>query len=141
MNRLKWWMRVVGVFYLILGIGFVPFINEARLPLMLPTFSAQPNSVEYKALIDWTFVFGLDLLVIGAVLIYASRDPLKNVILSQTVILLELVRGVLDDIYYSSRGYVSVGFYVGFIITHLIIIVTGIVIIRQASAEAGRARR
>jgi hypothetical protein len=32
MNRLKWWMRVVGIFYLVLGIGFVPFINEARLP-------------------------------------------------------------------------------------------------------------
>ncbi len=45
-------MRLVGIFYLILGIGFVPFINEARLALLLPAFKAPPASIEYKALID-----------------------------------------------------------------------------------------
>jgi hypothetical protein len=31
MNRLKWWMGVVRAFYLLLGVGFIPFINQARL--------------------------------------------------------------------------------------------------------------
>ncbi len=138
MNGLTWWMRFVGAFYLLLGIGFIPFINEARLPLMLPTFTASPNTVEYKALIDWTFVFGLDLLVIGAVLIYGARNPLKNVILVWLVIWLEAIRGILDDIYYISRGYVSVPFYVGFIVVHAIIIVTGIIFLRQARTTSAQ---
>ena len=35
MKRLQWWFRIVGLFYLLLGIGFFPPLNEARLPLML----------------------------------------------------------------------------------------------------------
>jgi|GEM_PF-307998 len=135
MAKLKWWMRVVGVLYLILGIGFIPPLNELRMRSFVP-ITAGPETIEYKALIDWTFVFGLDLMVIGAMLIYASGKPLRNIILVQTVIALEFVRGVLDDIYYIFRGYASVPFYIGFIVVHLIIIVTGIMFWRQAEREA-----
>ncbi len=134
MTRLKWWMRLVGLFYIILGVGFIPPLNELRLPLLLP-ITAGPQTIEYKALIDWMFVFGLDLLVIGAMLVYGSRNPLKNIILVQTVLLLELIRGVLDDIYYISRGYASVPFYIGFIVVHLVIIVTGVLFWRQTQRE------
>jgi len=138
MKRLQWWMRIVGGFYVLLGLGFVPFINEARLPFMIPAFAATPDTVEFKALIDWMFTFGLDLLVTGGVLVYAARDPLRHSILVQLLIALEVVRGVLDDIYYVSRGYAPAGFYVGFVAVHLIIIVTGVVLLRQATAEARR---
>lgn len=142
MVRLKWWMRIVGVFYIILGIGFIPPLNELRIRSLVP-ITAGPETIEYKALIDWTFVFGLDLLVIGAMLVYGSRHPLRNIILAQTVVLLELIRGVLDDIYYISRGYVFVPFYIGFIVVHLIIIVTGVLFWRQAEREqeAGQGSR
>lgn len=134
MTKLKWWMRIVGVFYLISGIGFIPFLNEMRIELFLPIRGGQ-ETIEYKALIDWMFVFGLDLIVIGGMLIYASRNPLRNIILAQTVIALELIRGVLDDIYYISRGYAGASFYIGFIVVHLIIITTGIIFWKRAEAE------
>ncbi|HEX8600850.1 MAG TPA: BphX family protein [Chloroflexia bacterium] len=134
MVRLKWWMRIVGVFYVILGIGFIPPLNELRIRSLVP-ITAGPETIEYKALIDWTFVFGLDLLVIGAMLLYGARHPLRNIILVQTVVLLELIRGVLDDIYYISRGYASAPIYVGFIVVHLVIIVTGVLFWRQAQRE------
>ncbi len=127
-------MRIVGILYVVLGIMFVPFLNELRIRSLVP-ITAGPDTIEYKALIDWTFVFGLDLLVIGAMLVYASRQPLKNVILAQTVVLLELIRGVLDDLYYISRGYAWVPFYIGFIVLHLVIIVTGVLFWRQAERE------
>ena len=134
MNRLKWWLRIVGAFYLLLGIGFFPLINEARLPFMLP-IDAPASSIAYKALIDWMFTFGLDLLVVGGFLIYASRNPARHFNLVWLVVLLEAVRGVLDDIYYISRGYASAPFYIGFIVVHLIIITTGIAFVRHAQAQ------
>ena len=48
---------------------------------------------------------------------------------------LELLHGVLDDIYLISRGYDMVGYLV-FIAIHLTIIVTGVLFVRQAEAEA-----
>jgi len=134
MNKLKWWFRIVGAFYLLLGIGFFPPINEARLPFMLP-MDAGPDTIAYKALIDWMLTFGLDLLVTGAFLLYASRNPLKHLNLVWLLIWLEAIRGIVDDIYYISRGYASVPFYIGFIVVHLIIIATGIAVVRQTQAK------
>lgn len=136
MTRLAWWMRIVGAFYLVLGAGFFPPVNQARLSFMIPGFDATPESIAYKAFIDWTLVFGLDLLVIGAVLLYAAREPLRNRILVWLVVWLEGVRGVLDDLYYISRGYASAPFYIGFIAVHLVIISTGVLLVRRASSAA-----
>ena len=92
----------------------------------------------YKSPIDWTFIFGIDLLVLGAVLIYAARNPLKNTMLVWLVIWLEAIRGILADIYDIWRGYVFVLFYLGFIVVYGIIIVTGIIFLRQARPTSAR---
>lgn len=135
MNRLKWWFRVVGVIYVLLGIGFVPFINATRLELMLPGFDAPVGGVAYRGLLDFTFMFGLDLLVIGAFLLFASRNPLHHVSVVWLVVALEIVRGIFDDVYIIARGYTA-PFYIGFIVVHLLIIVTGYLFLRQAEREA-----
>jgi len=134
MKRLTWWFRIVGLIYVLLGIGFIPFINAARLHLMLPGFDAPVGGVAYRALLDYTFMFGLDLLVIGILLFYASRKPLKNMAIVWLIIALEIVRGIFHDIYMVARGY-AVSIYIGFIVLHLIIIITAIVFVRQAKAE------
>ncbi|RMH01650.1 MAG: hypothetical protein D6706_01585 [Chloroflexi bacterium] len=134
MNKLVWWFRIVGAFYFLLGVGFFPPINEARLPFILP-MDAPETSIAYKAVIDWTFTFGLDLLVTGAFLLYASRNPLKHLNLVWLIIWLEAIRGIADDIYHISRGYTSVPFYIGFIVVHFIIIATGFTLVRQAQAQ------
>jgi hypothetical protein len=53
----------------------------------------------------------------------------------QEVVALEIVRGILDDIYMIARGY-SAAIYVGFIVLHLVIIVTGMAFMRRARVEA-----
>ncbi len=135
MKRLKNWFRVVGVIYVLLGVGFIPFINATRLEMMLPGFDAPVGGVAYRGLLDFTFMFGLDLLVTGGFLLFASRDPLRYVPLVWLIVALEIVRGILDDVYMIVRGYAA-PFYIGFIILHLIIIITGIVFSRQALREA-----
>lgn len=134
MNRLRWWFRAVGAIYVLLGIGFIPFVNAARIPLMLPGFDAPAGGIAYRGLLDFSFMFGLDLLVIGGFLLHASRDPLRHVPIVWLIVALEAVRGILDDIYMIARGYAA-PVYVGFIVLHLVIIGTGIAFARQAQAQ------
>lgn len=132
MNKLKWWFRVVGILYFLLGVGFIPTLNAARLPMILP--GVEILGVTYRGLLDFSFMFGLDLIVTGTFMLWASRDPLKNLSIVWLVVVLEIVRGILDDFYMISQGY-AVPFYIGFIVLHLAIIVTGILFLRQAQAE------
>jgi hypothetical protein len=62
-------MRIVGGLNLLLGLGFIPFVNERRLGIILPALEAGPDTIVYRALIDWMFLFGLDIVVVGAALL------------------------------------------------------------------------
>ncbi len=75
MKKLTWWFRIVGVIYILLGIGFIPALNAARLPLMIPGFDAPIGGAAYRGILDFTFMFGLEMMVIGGFLLYASRAP------------------------------------------------------------------
>jgi hypothetical protein len=132
MNKLKWWFRVVGIIYFLLGVGFIPALNAARLSMILP--GVEISGVTYHGLLDFSFMFGLDLIVTGAYLLFVSRDPLKNISIVWLVVALEIVRGILDDLYMISQGY-GAPFYIGFIVLHLTIIITGVRFARQVQAQ------
>ncbi len=74
------WFRLFGALYILLGIGFIPAINASRLPL------------------DFTLMCGHDLLVTGAYMLYASRDPGVHLSIVWLVVALEVVHGILDDV-------------------------------------------
>ena len=135
MKKLAWWFRFVGGLYVLLGVGFIPALNAQRLSMMLPNFDAPVGSVAYRAILDFSFMFGLDLLVTGGFLFYASRQPYKHIPLVWLIVALELVRGILDDLYMIWRGY-NVAFMLGFIVLHLVVIGTGVAFVRQAQTEA-----
>jgi hypothetical protein len=62
----------------------------------------------------------LEAAVVGVALVLLSRDPL---------LALEVVRGIVDDRYLLTRGYEPI-FSVGWIVIHLVIVVTGLLSIR-----------
>jgi hypothetical protein len=64
-----------------------------------------------------------------------ARNPRRYLGAVWLLVWLELLHGVLDDIYLIARGYDMVGYLV-FIAIHLAIIVTGVLFGRQAEAEA-----
>lgn len=128
-------MRLVGAFYVLLGAQNVPPLVAARLGTQYPTLAAPPESVAVQALLDMWFLFGASLAVVGVMLLVASADPLRNRVLIQTVLLLEVFRGVFMDLYWVSRGFYVEGFYVGFALVHLSIVVTGLVLLRRAARE------
>jgi len=140
MKKLQWWMRIVGVFYLLL------FLSSAivKLPFrtLFDSVLAQAAAGDRVAmmLIDTWVMFGLEVGVIGAALLIASRIPGSARVLVWTVLGLELVRGIIDDIYMIARGY-EVTVYVVWIIIHTVIIITGVMALRahrSATEPAGQ---
>lgn len=133
MKKLQWWFRIVGIFYLLLTAVnlYAIFINTQFLKLDIPF---PVDDTGFRITLDFWLTFVLDLLVIGAFLLWASRNPLKYLNLAWLVLWLEVIRGVADDFYLVARGY-SASFYTGFTVIHIIVIVTGFIFIRQASAQ------
>ncbi len=129
MKKLTWWFRIVGGIYVLLGIGFIPALNAVRLPMMIPNFDAPIGGAAYRALLDYTFMFGLEMMVVGGFLLYASRAPRRHLNLVWLIVWLELVRGIVDDMYMIWQGY-SPAFMIGFTVLHLIVIGTGLLFVR-----------
>ena len=134
MTQLKWWMRIVGGFYLFLAVMSLPPIRTNGFLNVFPELAGQQATLAFELLIDAWVMFGLELGVIGVMLVLFSRIPFQAFSLVYTVIGLEIVRGIVDDIYMIMRGY-SVGFYLGFITIHLLIVVTGLAFSRQRAAK------
>lgn len=70
-------------------------------------------------------------------LLIGSGAPLRNAILVKTVLLLELTRGILMDLYWLSRGNYAVTPCMIWIVIHLAIILRGWYLWRQAETETG----
>lgn len=70
-------------------------------------------------------------------MLWASFNPQRYLGAVWLLVWLEFTHGVLDDIYLIWRGYDTVGYLI-FIAIHLVIIVTGVIFVRQTKAEAMR---
>jgi hypothetical protein len=137
-GKLKRWMKVVGVLYIIngmaLGISFVvPAVGEASIGARVP--GAELSGPMYEFALDTWLMFGFEMLVVGAALLWASRDAWTNRVLAWTVIALEAVRGVVDDLIWIARGYTTV-VYIGWIVFHIGVIATGASALRSADVRA-----
>ena len=138
MTRMTWWMRIVGALYM--------FLFVAATFIRLPIRAEGPDGVLYQAaagdptakfVVDTWVTLGLELGVIGAALLIASRVPAKAIALVWTVIAGELVWGIGSDLYKIARGYVVTVPSI-WILIHSIIILTGILCLRTVQPTAGR---
>ena len=136
MNKLKWWFRSVGLFYLLLTLMNLYGLFLGGGQLFADTLPAPLNTdaLAVRAFSDAWMVFVFELGVLGAMALVASRDPAKNRIMAWVIIWAEVFRGILADAIWITRGY-DAGSYSGFIVIHLVIVATGIMFLRQAKAE------
>ena len=65
---------------------------------------------------------------------WASRNAGKYIGAVWLIVWLELLHGVIDDVYLIANGF-SAAEYIPFIVIHLIIIVTGIAFAREVGAQ------
>jgi hypothetical protein len=131
MTRTKWWLRIVGAFYVLLTVMnlMMLFFYPKMIADTLPA-SFGGNEYAIKAFADAWLVFVLELGVIGGMLLYASRNPAQSRLLVLLVVYAELFRGIVADAIWITRGY-SAASYVPFIILHGIIIATGLIFMRK----------
>jgi hypothetical protein len=136
MKKLTWWFRIVGGFYLLLAIMNLYGV------LINPQFFAGElgftDNAAVMAFVDGWSPFAFEVLGLGTFMLWASRKADKYIGAVWLIVWLELLHGVLDDIYLIARGYSAAG-YAAFIVIHLIIIVTGIWAARQAQTAASTA--
>ncbi len=133
MKKLKWWLIIVGALYSLLGMAnlYGTFINPAFYAGNLP-YPADPAIV--KAFVHGWSPFAFEIVGLGTFMLWASRAPRRYLGAVWLLVWLELLHGVLDDLYLIANGF-SAGGYIPFIVIHLIIIVTGVLFVRQAEAE------
>ncbi|MCG3211791.1 MAG: hypothetical protein FOGNACKC_05437 [Anaerolineae bacterium] len=130
MKKTKWWLRIVGGFYLLLTLLNLYALFFSDLQIFRDTLPFPADAFAVRAFADAWMVFIFELGVLGAMMLYASREPAQSKILVLTVVMAEVFRGVVADAVWIGRGY-SPASYIPFIIVHLIIIATGILFVRQ----------
>lgn len=135
MNKLKWWFRIVGGFYLLLALMNMYFTFSGNLAMVRDTIPFPVDDFGVQAFIDGWSPFAFEILGIATFMLWASRDPLKYLGAVWLLVWLELLHGVVDDVYLIARGYDAAS-YIVFIVIHLSIIVTGVMFAREASAKA-----
>lgn len=137
---LQRWMKFVGVFYVVLGLRLLPWFNAPMVDrlgdMVAPGVALESGSPEFLLLIDWMATFGLDLLVLGVVLLVAARNAWDHRVLAYVVIGQEAIRGILADVWFAARPFNSAVFYLGFIVVHVVIIATGVRALRRGAKHS-----
>ena len=136
MNKLTWWLRIVGVFYLL------QFVAMAIVKAPIRTFGppgvldrADAGDATASFLVDTWFTFGMEVAAVGACLLLAARrtDLVPGVV--WTVLAIEVLRGIATDAYMIARG-IEVPGYLVWIVIHSVVIVTGVRALRAAGRAA-----
>lgn len=135
---LRRWMITIGIIYLVMGVRLLPFVNgpmieAAGVEAIYHGGDLEVGTSAYRFVLAWMGTFGASLIPMGAVLLLAARDPLRNRLFAHLVIGHELLAGVAADAWYIAGGDVSTPFYLGFIAFHLVIIATGIRALRRTA--------
>jgi hypothetical protein len=139
MNKLIWWLRIVGALYLLLGVMGLLYVllspQASAASMVPPSYSA--DEVTVRALNNQFLPTVLGWLVLGVMMLYGSREPARARILVLLVALLELFVWVTSDIVWLVNGLPAVAG-IPFLVLHTIIGVTGIVFLRQTAAQASQ---
>ena len=136
MNKLKWWFRVVGGFYLLLTAMnlWALFLGGTQMFADILPAPMNTDALAVRAFGDAWMEFVFELGVLGAMALVASREPAKNRIMAWVIIWAEVFRGIVGDVIWITRGYDAASYAI-FIVIHLAIVVTGVMFVRQARAE------
>jgi hypothetical protein len=135
MNFLKWWLRVVGLFYILQF--FMVAVVRAPIRVQGPAGAlddAAAGNPMAMFLVDTWVTFGLEVGAIGAVLLWASRVPETARILVWLIIGIEIGRGMIADTYMISRGH-PIPALVIWLVLHSIVILTGWMALQKSKTE------
>lgn len=133
MNKLKWWLRIVGGWYLLLGLAglmlslFNPEMYAGGLP------SAQKgDALAVAASLDMNFAVMLVFIVLSVMMFIASRDPARARFFIGAMVALEFFAYAVVNVIWTFRGWENT---IPILILHLIFGGSGFLFLRQTKAE------
>jgi hypothetical protein len=127
MTRLRWWMRVVGAFYVLqfVMVALVRAPIRAQAPADTLARAAAGDALANFVIDTWV-TFGLEMFAIGVGLMVASRMVEAARPLVWTVIGIEILRGIAADVYLLARGN-DATVPVVWMVIHSVVIVTALI--------------
>lgn len=133
----KWWLRAVGIFYVLLfvmsAVVKAPIREEG--PAGVLDLAARGDPLASFTVDTWV-TFGLELGAVGLVLLIGSRVPDRATALIWIVAAMEIA-GIVADIYKIARGY-QLRAPLTWICLHVLVIGTGMWALRQSSRAVTR---
>jgi hypothetical protein len=137
MSQLKGWLHLGGGFFVVLVLVSLPPIRATSFVGTFLDPLGQQATLVFGFPIDPGILFGLELGLIGLMLIVASRAPFQALSLVYPIIAIEVVRNILNDFEMMGPDN-SLGFYTIFIVIHLLILVIGTAFLQQRLAQSKR---
>ncbi|MEK6753711.1 MAG: hypothetical protein AABZ00_15755 [Chloroflexota bacterium] len=134
MNKLKWWFRIVGGFYLLLGVPNVYFslFNPQALSA---TYGTITDELAIRVIADTNLIVGLGMAVLGVMMFIAAREPGRAIFFGLAIAMLELFQWVPYNVVALLHRTLFSSVEIPFLILHLIFGITGIAFLRQTKAE------
>jgi hypothetical protein len=136
MTRLTWWLRFVGVLYVLNGVMMAvvraPISSAGPAGALDRAAAGEPTA---RFLVDTWIGFGLEVGEVGIALLLASRVPASARALVWAIIAIEIARGLIYDVYMMAQGY-SASVYLPWIGIHSLVIITGVWALRSGYAPA-----
>lgn len=133
MKGLQRWMVCVGVFYILNLVLLWPSIWTPQLPLVYPNVNLYQEEIIFQLLLDAWLIVGLGLAAIGVVLIAGAKNPIRYYpALIPVVLITETIFGIWDI--YSAMNHEDVVIATITLVIHVIIIVTGLWVWKNAAA-------
>lgn len=137
---LAWWMRVVGLLYLVnafmMAVVRAPIRSAGPASALTDAAAGEPTA---RFLIDTWIGFGLEVAAVGLTLLLFSRTPRSAIALVWAVIGIELARGILYDVYMIAEGYEPM-VYAPWLVIHAVVIATGVIALRRVQAAEEMSR-
>ena len=133
----KWWMRAVGLFYLLVFVmaAFVKAPIREEGPAGVLDLAARGDPMA-RFVVDTWVTLGLELGAVGVALLVASRVPDRALALIWTVCGMELA-GIAADVYKIARGY-DLRAPITWMVLHTAIIATGLWALRHSRRAVTR---
>ncbi|NOH04912.1 MAG: hypothetical protein HND47_24560 [Chloroflexi bacterium] len=133
MNKLKWWLRIVGGFYLLLGLSglLISSFNPEMYAGGLPPAQAG-DELAVAASMDMNLFVMLVFIVLGVMMFVASRDPARARFFIWAMVCLEFFAYTVVNVIWTVRGWENT---VPIIVLHLLFGATGFMFLRQTKAE------
>jgi hypothetical protein len=140
MINAKWWMRVVGAFYVLqfVAMALVRAPIKAQGPEGALALEAAGDPMA-RFLVDTWVTFGLEVGAIGVAVLIASRFASDARPVIWTILAIELSRGIIADVYMLARGN-KVPVLAVWLVIHTIVIVTGLLALRRPATAAAPSR-